>query len=48
MRDLFNLSDTHANTQHAKSFIKWVKSSVFYDLTYNDDKKVLQMINNIF
>ena len=34
--------------KHAKSFIKWVKSSVFYDLTYNDDKKVLQMINNIF
>ena len=34
--------------KHAKSFIRWIKSSVFYDLTYNDDKKVLQMINNIF
>ena len=25
---------------HAKSFIDWVKSSLFYDLTYNDNDKM--------
>ena len=33
---------------HAKSFIDWVKSSLFYDLTYNDNDKMLKMIKDIF
>ena len=33
---------------HAKSFIEWVKSSLFYDLTYNDNDKMLKMIEDIF
>ena len=33
--------------RHANSFINWVKSSTFYDLTYNDNKKAIQMINEI-
>ena len=33
---------------HAKSFIDWVKSSLFYDLTYNDNDKMLKMIEDIF
>jgi len=33
---------------HAKSFINWVKSSLFYDLTYNDNDKMLKMIKDIF
>ena len=33
---------------HAKSFIAWVKSSLFYDLTYNDNDKMLKMIKDIF
>ena len=33
---------------HAKSFIDWVKSSLFYDLTYNDNNKMLKMIKDIF
>jgi len=33
--------------EHARSFISWVNSSIFYDLTYNDNKKVLKMINEI-
>ena len=32
---------------HAKSFIDWVKSSLFYDLTYNDNDKILKMIKDI-
>ena len=32
---------------HAKSFIDWVKSSLFYDLTYNDNDKMLKMIKDI-
>ena len=32
---------------HAKSFIDWVKSSLFYDLTYNDNHKMLKMIKDI-
>ena len=35
------------NEYHAKSFIKWVKSSKFYDITYNDNKEVLKIINKI-
>jgi len=33
---------------HARSFIDWVKSSLFYDLTYNDNDKMLEMIKDIF
>ena len=33
---------------HAKSFIRWIKSSIFYELTYSDNNKAIQMINNIF
>ena len=33
---------------HAKSFIDWVKSCLFYDLTYNDNDKILKMIKDIF
>ena len=33
---------------HAKSFIDWVKSSLFYDLTYNDNDKMLKMIKDNF
>ena len=33
--------------EHARSFISWVNSSIFYDLTYNDNEKVLKMINEI-
>ena len=33
---------------HAKSFIDWIKSSSFYDLTYNDNYKMLKMIKDIF
>ena len=35
------------NEKHAKSFIKWVKSSKFYDITYNDSKEVLKIISKI-
>ena len=31
----------------AKAFINWVKLSSFYDLTYNDNNKVVNMINEI-
>lgn len=34
--------------KHAKSFIKWINSSLFYDLTYNDNDKALKMIKEIF
>ena len=33
--------------RHANSFINWVKSSTFYNLTYNENKKAIQMINEI-
>jgi len=32
----------------AKSFIDWVKSSLFYDLTYSNNDKMLKMIKDIF
>ena len=32
---------------HAKSFIDWVKSSLFYDLNYNDNDSMLKMIKDI-
>ena len=35
------------NEKHAKSFIKWVKFSKFYDITYNDNEEVLKIINKI-
>jgi hypothetical protein len=35
------------NMDHAKSFINWVKETKFYDLTYNDDKEIVKMINKI-
>ena len=31
----------------AKAFISWVKSSMFYDLTYNDNDEAIKMINKI-
>ena len=31
----------------AKAFITWVKSSIFYDLTYNDNDEAIKMINEI-
>ena len=31
----------------AKAFITWVKSSMFYNLTYNDNDEALKMINEI-
>ena len=31
----------------AKTFINWVKSSTFYDLTYNDNNEAIKMINEI-
>ena len=34
--------------KHAKSFINWVNSSLFYNLTYNDNNKALKMIKEIF
>ena len=35
------------NIEHAKNFINWVKETTFYDLTYNDNKEVVKMINKI-
>ena len=35
------------NTKDAKTFINWVKSSTFYDLTYNDNNQAIKMINKI-
>ena len=35
------------DSNHAKSFIDWVKSSIFYDLTYNDNDRILKMIKDI-
>ena len=35
------------NTKHAKNFIKWVKATKFYDLTYNNDEEIIKMINKI-
>ena len=35
----------HENIKDAKAFINWVKSSSFYDLTYNDNNEALKMIN---
>ena len=35
------------NMEHAKNFIKWVKETTFYDLTYNDNKEIVKMINKI-
>ena len=31
----------------AKAFINWVKSSSFYDLSYNDNHEAVKMINEI-
>ena len=31
----------------AMAFITWVKSSMFYDLTYNDNNEAIKMINKI-
>ena len=31
----------------AKAFITWVKSSIFYDLTYNDNDEAIKIINKI-
>ena len=33
---------------HARSFIKWINSCMFYDLTYSNNEKAVEMINNIF
>ena len=35
------------NMEHAKNFINWVKETTFYELTYNDNKEVVKMINKI-
>ncbi len=35
------------NMEHAKNFINWVKETTFYDLTYNDNKEIVKMINKI-
>ena len=35
------------NMEHAKNFINWVRETTFYDLTYNDNKEVVKMINKI-
>ena len=35
------------NMEHVKNFINWVKETTFYDLTYNDNKEVVKMINKI-
>ena len=36
------------NKEHADLFIEWIKSSNFYNLTYNDNERALDMINKIF
>ena len=33
---------------HSIAFINWVKKSMFYDLTYSDNKEAVKLINNIF
>ena len=35
------------NMEHVKNFINWVKETTFYDLTYNDNEKIVKMINKI-
>ena len=35
------------NIKDAMAFISWVKSSMFYDLTYNDNDEAIKMINKI-
>jgi len=35
------------NIKDAMAFITWVKSSMFYDLTYNDNDEAIKMINKI-
>ena len=35
------------NMEHAKSFINWVKETKFYNLTYNNNEKIVKMINKI-
>ena len=35
------------NMDHAKSFIKWVKETKFYDLKYNNNEEIVKMINKI-
>ena len=35
------------NIKDAMAFITWVKSSMFYDLTYNDNDEVIKIINKI-
>ena len=36
-----------SDIKDANAFINWVKSSSFYDLTYNDNNEAVKMINEI-
>ena len=33
---------------NSKKFYQWIHNSNFYELTYNDNKKAIELINNIF
>ena len=35
-------------SNNSKKFYKWIHNSNFYELTYNDNKKAIELINNIF
>ena len=39
------ISETYNNS---KKFYQWIHNSNFYELTYNDNKKAIELINNIF
>ncbi len=39
------ISETYDNS---KKFYQWIHNSNFYELTYNDNKKAIELINNIF
>ena len=33
---------------NSKKFYQWIHNSNFYELTYNDNKKAIELVNNIF
>ena len=35
-------------SNNSKKFYQWIHNSNFYELTYNDNKKAIELINNIF